>query len=226
MTGLVWRVTWQLIAFYLFLAALLFGTAGTFDWWGGWMYWAQFVVGGTAISIWLLVRDPGLLKERMAGAFQKEQPFWDKVLMVFLQVGFFAWLVLMALDRRWGSEMPRAMNYAGALLAATFFPMCWLVFRENPFAAPVVKIQEARAQRVITTGPYRFVRHPMYTGGVLYFIGMPLMMGSWWGLACAPIFIALFMVRIPLEERTLRKELDGYDEYAARVRYRLVPALW
>jgi protein-S-isoprenylcysteine O-methyltransferase Ste14 len=224
---MVWRLTWELALFCVFLTALLFGTAGTFAWWGGWAYIIQSLVGGIAICVWLLIRDPALLRERLTGAFQKDQLFWDKVLMGFVQIGFFAWLVLMAFDRRWSySHMPRSWNYAGAVVSSTFYLTCWLVFRENSFAAPVVKMQAERKQTVITTGLYRFVRHPMYAGGFFYFIGLPFLFGSWLGLACVPLFIALLMLRIPIEERMLRKDLAGYDAYAARVRYRLVPGLW
>jgi protein-S-isoprenylcysteine O-methyltransferase Ste14 len=87
-------------------------------------------------------------------------------------------------------------------------------------------MQTERSQKVITTGPYRLVRHPMYAGGFLYFVGLPFMFGSWLGLAVVPLFIALLLLRIPIEERMLRKNLEGYDEYAARVRYRLVPGVW
>jgi len=104
--------------------------------------------------------------------------------------------------------------------------VCWWVFRENSFAAPVVKIQDERNQKVVTTGPYRFVRHPMYAGGLFYFFALPFMFGSWLGLAVVPIFIALLLARIPIEERMLRNDLAGYDAYAARVRYRLVPGVW
>ena len=122
--------------------------------------------------------------------------------------------------------MPRSWNYAGLAISSLFFVMNVLVFQANAFAAPVVKIQEERNQTVATTGPYRFVRHPMYAGGLFYFIGIPLMLGSWLGLAFVPFFIAVFMIRIPIEERMLRKDLAGYDAYAARVRYRLVPGIW
>lgn len=109
-------------------------------------------------------------------------------------------------------------------LLSTLFTL-W-VFRENSFAAPVVKLQAERAQRVISTGPYAHVRHPMYSGMMLFFAGVPLLLGSWWGLAMTPLFLALFAVRIRIEERTLREGLPDYADYAARVRYRLLPGVW
>jgi protein-S-isoprenylcysteine O-methyltransferase Ste14 len=100
------------------------------------------------------------------------------------------------------------------------------VFRTNSFAAPVVKVQTERHHHVISTGPYALVRHPMYASVMLFFIGAPLTLGSWWGLAFVPVFFAMFAFRTGIEERTLRAGLSGYADYAARVRYRLVPGLW
>jgi len=119
-----------------------------------------------------------------------------------------------------------ALNIVGALLIPIGFFIAWLTFRENSFAAPVIKIQEERGQRVIGTGPYRIVRHPMYAGAMVYMIGMPLLLGSWLGLLVLPLIFGALAVRIFIEEDALRKGLAGYAEYAARVRYRLVPGIW
>ena len=169
-----------------------------------------------------------ILKERMGGPFQKGQAFWDKVFMAFIIVVWFSWLVLMALDaKRWSlSHMPEALNYAGAVLIPIGFFIVWLTFRENSFAAPVIKIQKERGQRVISTGPYRIVRHPMYVGGLLYMIGMPLLLGSRLGLLVLPLIVGALSVRIFIEEAALRQGLPGYGDYAARVRYRLIPGVW
>ncbi len=123
-------------------------------------------------------------------------------------------------------HMPEAMSAAGAVLIPIGFFIVWLTFRENSFAAPVIKIQEERGQRVISTGPYRIVRHPMYAGATLYMIGMPLLLGSWLGLLVLPLIFGALPVRIFIEEAALRRGLPGYGEYAARVRYRLVPGVW
>jgi protein-S-isoprenylcysteine O-methyltransferase Ste14 len=100
------------------------------------------------------------------------------------------------------------------------------VFRENSFAAPVVKVQAERGHHVIDTGPYAWVRHPMYSGVSLFFVGAPLLIGSWWGAAVAPLFVVLFAIRVRIEERTLMAGLPGYADYVARVRYRLLPGIW
>jgi len=180
------------------------------------------------VTLGLARHDPGLLKERMSAPFQKDQVFWDKVFIAFIIVVWFSWLVLMALDaKRWNlSHMPEALNYAGAVLIPIGFFIVWLTFRENSFAAPVIKIQEERGQRVISTGPYGIVRHPMYAGATLYMIGMPLLLGSWLGLLVLPLIVGALSVRIFIEEDALRKGLPGYGDYAARVRYRLIPGVW
>jgi len=169
-----------------------------------------------------------ITQRAQGGPFPKGQAFWDKVFMAFIIVVWFGWLVLMALDaKRWNlSQMPEALNYVGAVLIPIGFFIVRLTFRENSFAAPVVKIQEERGQRVISTGPYRIVRHPMYAGATLYMIGMPLLLGSWLGLLVLPLILGALSVRIFIEEAVLRKGLRGYGDYAARVRYRLIPGVW
>ena len=223
---MTWGNSIKALFWIVSIGALLFLSAGTLDWRGAWMFMAEFVIGALAVTLWLAWRDPGLLKERMGGPFQKGQAFWDKVFMAFIIVVWFGWLILMALDaKRWNlSHMPEALNYAGAVLIPIGFFIVWLTFRENSFAAPVIKIQEERGQRVISTGPYRIVRHPMYAGGILYMIGM--LLGSWLGPLVLPLILGALSVRVFIEEATLRRGLPGYGEYTRRVRYRLVPGVW
>lgn len=209
------------------MGALLFAAAGTLHWPGAWVLLATFVLLGPLCGWWLYRIDPALLAERLRPVLQKDQPAADKGFMIVFIVAMLGWLIAMGLDRRHlASEMPLAMQALGLVLylASTLFTL-W-VFRENSFAAPVVKLQAERAQRVISTGPYGYVRHPMYSGMILFFASVPLILGSRWGLAIAPLFLALLAVRIRIEERTLTAGLPGYAEYAARVRYRLLPGLW
>jgi protein-S-isoprenylcysteine O-methyltransferase Ste14 len=207
---------------------LLFGGAGTPDWPSAWVYLAVFGAATLAVSLWLASADPALLEERMKPPLQKEQKAWDKVFMMSMGVAFLAWIVLQALDaRRFGwSHVPVALQALGdALTVASFAGIAW-VYRTNSFAAPVIKLQAGRKQTVISTGPYAFVRHPMYAFGGFTFIGMPLALGSWWGLlGVLPLFAALHG-RTLGEEQMLRAELDGYDDYARRVRWRYAPGLW
>jgi protein-S-isoprenylcysteine O-methyltransferase Ste14 len=211
-----------------FIGALLFVPAGTLDWPQAWIFLGEFVIGSLAITVWLARHDPGLLKERMGGPFQKEQASRDKLFMALIIVVWYGWLALMALDaRRWQlSHMPPALAIIGAILIAVGFVIVWLTFRENSFAAPVIKIQEQRGQHVIDTGPYGVVRHPMYAGASLYLLGMPLLLGSWLGLLVLPLIFAALIVRIFIEESTLRIGLHGYDEYTRRVHQRVIPGVW
>ena len=210
------------------MAALLFWPAGTLDWWGAWVLLGEYIVASWLVGLWLWRHDPELLRERAGDSFQKKQLFWDKVITLVFLVAFSGWLVLMAFDaKRWQlSQMPRELGYGGAALIALSFFIQWLIFRANPFASSVVRIQEERKQIVITTGPYRIVRHPMYAGMLFFLIGVPLLLGSRIGLIGVPFMVALLMVRTLIEESALRKDLVGYSEYAARVRYRLVPYVW
>ncbi|QQO22936.1 isoprenylcysteine carboxylmethyltransferase family protein [Bradyrhizobium diazoefficiens] len=209
------------------MGALLFASAGTLHWPSAWLFLATCILLGPLCGWWLYRIDPALLAERLRPVLQKDQPAADKAFMSVFVVAMLAWLALMGVDRRvQSSDMPVALQAVGfaLFLLSTLFTL-W-VFRENSFAAPVVKLQAERAQRVISTGPYAHVRHPMYSGMVLFFTGVPLLLGSWWGLAMVPILVALFAIRIGIEERTLREGLPGYADYAARVRYRLVPGVW
>jgi protein-S-isoprenylcysteine O-methyltransferase Ste14 len=210
------------------IGVLLFVPAGTLDWPQAWIFLAEFVLGGSALTLWLARHDPALLRERMRSPIQKEQTPWDKLFMGFIMLLWYGWLALMALDaRRWQlSHMPLALAVVGVILIAVGFLIVWLTFRENSYAAPVIKIQEQRGQHVIDTGPYGVVRHPMYVGGVLYMLGMPLLLGSWLGLIVLPLILAALILRIFIEEDALRTGLRGYDEYTRRVRYRVIPGVW
>lgn len=221
------RLLLQNTVFVVAMGALLFACAGTLHWPAAWTFLATSALLGPLCGWWLYRIDPALLAERLRPVLQKDQPAADKMFMTLFVVAMLAWLVVMGLDRRvQSSDMPVALQALGfgLFLASTLFTM-W-VFRENSFAAPVVKLQTEREQHVISTGPYGYVRHPMYSGLVLFFTGVPLLLGSWWGLAMMPLLIALLAVRIPIEERTLREGLPGYTDYAARVRYRLIPGVW
>jgi protein-S-isoprenylcysteine O-methyltransferase Ste14 len=210
------------------MAALLFVPAGTLRWAAGWVFLAEMGGFGLLIGLWLARHDPALLAERMSMLVQPAQKRWDKVFMAGMVVVWVGWLVLMALDAvRWrSSHMPISLQAIGAVLIALCMYLAYLALHENSYAAPVVKIAIERGHRVVDSGPYAYIRHPMYAGALLFFIGTPLLLGSWWGLAVAPALAAVLCARAVLEERTLAQELPGYRDYAARVRYRLVPGVW
>jgi protein-S-isoprenylcysteine O-methyltransferase Ste14 len=213
--------------FVVAMGALLFASAGTLHWPGAWALLATSAVLGPACGLWLAKTDPALLAERMRLTAREEQPAADKKFMLVFAATALIWLVAMGLDRRLhASDMPLALQVLGlAMYLASIGFIMW-VFRENSFAAPVIKVQTARGHHVISTGPYAFVRHPMYSGVMLFFFGVPLLVGSWWGVALAPLFAILFAVRAGIEERALIAGLPGYADYAARVRYRLLPGIW
>ena len=219
-------LTLQIIAWTAVMAVVLLWPAGTFRYPGGWAFIFLFAVAGWVISFWLYRHNPRLLRERMASPIQRDQKAWDRVFLVLFICGFFGWMAFMAWDgsRAGFAAIPVWLQVAGAAGVVFGFAGGWLAFRENTFAAPVVKIQEG--QRPIDTGVYGIVRHPMYAGAVVYMVGMPLLLGSPRGLMLTPILIVALALRIVGEERTLIAELPGYDEYAARVRYRLVPYVW
>ena len=209
------------------MGALLFASAGTLHWPSAWVFLGSCALLGPLCGWWLYRVDPALLAERLRPVLQRDQPAADKAFMIVFVVAMLAWLAVMGFDRRaHASDMPVAVQELGLVLyvASTLF-ILW-VFHENSFAAPVVKLQAERAQRVVSTGPYAHVRHPMYSGMILFFAGVPLLLGSWWGLLMVPVVLALFAVRIGIEERTLREGLPGYSDYVTRVRYRLLPGVW
>jgi protein-S-isoprenylcysteine O-methyltransferase Ste14 len=213
--------------FVVAMGALLFAVAGTLHWPAAWVFLVTSAILGPASGLWLARTDPALLAERLRPTFQAGQPAADKKFMLAFVVAVLVWLIAIGLDRRaHASGVPLLLQVLGLAmyLVSTAFIM-W-VFRENSFAAPVVKVQAARHHRVVSSGPYAFVRHPMYSGVMLFFLGVPLLLGSWWGLALAPLFVVLFAIRARIEERALVEGLPDYADYAARVRYRLVPGLW
>ena len=212
----------------VFLGVILFGAAGTLNWPEAWIYLALTATMSFGGGFWLARHDPALLRERLGSLIQRDQKRWDKILMAVMLVLWTGWLVLMALDAKrfhW-SEVPLALQVAGFGLICLGSYVVWLTFRANSYAAPVIKIQKERGHLVVSTGPYGYVRHPMYAGALLFIAGVPLLLGSWWGLAAGAGLVLLIAMRAVLEERTLTAELAGYADYAARVRYRLVPHLW
>lgn len=225
---LIPKLMLQIVAMLAVFAALLFGAAGTWRWPSGWTFLALFAVLTLAVSLWLAKADPGLLEERMKSPVQRDQKPWDRVFLALLAVVYLGWLALIGLDaRRMGwSHVPVAVQIAGAILIVVSFAGIARVYRENSFAAPVIKMQAERHQTVISTGPYAVVRHPMYAFGLLQFAGMPLMLGSWWGLAAVPPIVAALVFRTLGEERMLKAELSGYEAYARRVRWRYAPGIW
>lgn len=208
--------------------ALLFLPAGTLAWPQGWAFLLLFAGCSLLTDIWLWRNDPALLRARMTSPLAAGQTPRDRRVMKVILVAFVGWIVLMALDaRRFGwSHTPLWAQIAGAgLIVATFWG--WFrVLRANRFAATTIQLQRDRGQKVVDTGPYAVVRHPMYAYDILLMLGAPLLLGSLWGLVALVVFIPLLAVRALGEEAMLLAGLPGYADYARKVRFRLAPGIW
>lgn len=221
------RLAVRIVEIFLLFAAPLFLAAGTLAWPEAWLFVGISTLGGLSIGVKLWRNDRALLAERLKPLVQPGQPLWDRLILASFAVLLVGWLVVMGLDRRFGwSSVPFLLSIASALIGLGCWLMMELVFRANTFLAPVVKIQHERDHSVVSDGPYAFVRHPMYAVQIVYFVAGSLLLGSWWGLIGAALLTIVLAVRVPLEEDQLRRNLAGYSDYMARVRYRLIPGLW
>jgi protein-S-isoprenylcysteine O-methyltransferase Ste14 len=225
---MIMRVAIQTTISVAVMGVILFVAAGDWGWPQGWAFLGEIAVSSFAVSWWLARHDPALLETRLSAPVQPDQRPWDRIFLAAGALVFAGWLVLCALDARrfqW-SLVPIWAQALGAALIALCMILVWQTFRFNTFAAPQIRIQKNREHRVITDGPYRIVRHPMYASALLMFVGTPLLLGSWWGLLFVPIGIVGIGIRAVGEERMLRRELPGYDDYARQVRFRMLPGLW
>lgn len=209
----------------LFMALLLFLPAGTLRYWQGWVFLAVFFGTSVLLTRYLMKYNRALLKRRLRGGPTAEKKRSQKIIMLAVSIGFVAQLVVPALDHRFSwTHVPLFAVIAGDLLTALGFYIVFLVYRENPFSSATVEI--AKDQRVISTGPYAIVRHPMYAGGLLYLIGIPLALASWWGLMPLVVMMPFLIWRLFDEEQLLSRELPGYREYCAKVRWRMIPGVF
>jgi protein-S-isoprenylcysteine O-methyltransferase Ste14 len=207
------------------MAALLFGAAGTLRYWQAWLFMAGFQGASIAIGIYLAINDPALLARRMnVGPAAEKEPA-QKIIMALAFAGMLALLIVPALDHRFGwSAVPPIVSLAGNILIGLGFLLMFFVFRENSYGASTIQV--AAGQTLASTGPYARVRHPMYAGAIVMLIGVPLALGSWWGLAVVVLVVPVLAWRLLDEERVLARDLPGYAEYMGKVRYRLVPYVW
>jgi protein-S-isoprenylcysteine O-methyltransferase Ste14 len=207
------------------MALLLFMPAWSLAWWEAWLYWAVFFACSLSITVHFLRADPNLIERRLGAGPLAEGKFAQKLIQSAASLFFVAILVVPSLGRRFGwprVPLPLALVADGLVIAG--FWLVFLVFRENSYASSVIRAESG--QRVITTGPYRFVRHPMYSGGITLVLFTPLALGSWWGLVPAILLAMVIVVRLFDEERFLAVELPGYVDYCSKVRYRLIPSVW
>jgi protein-S-isoprenylcysteine O-methyltransferase Ste14 len=204
---------------------LLFLPAGTSDYWQAWSFLAVFAASTLAPAAYLLRTNPAALERRMRAGPQAERRPVQKVVIGVAVVSALGQLVLCALDRRFGwSAVPAVVSVIGDLLVAVGLGIALLAVVQNSYAAANVTVEEG--QQTVSTGLYGFVRHPMYLGNLIMMGGIPLALGSYWGLLILVPGILVLAVRILDEERMLERELDGYRDYAQKVRHRLLPYIW
>lgn len=212
-----------------FFAVPLFVPAGTLGWWRAWVVMGVVFAGTLGPLVSLSRLHSGVIEERSRGAFVPGQLFWDKVIITVLLASYIGVIVFSSYDvfhlRLLGAPGAVVSSSGLALFVAGWW-IDYLALRENAFASGVVRHQEERNQRVIDTGVYARVRHPIYLGGGMMIVGLPLWLESYAGAALAAVPVATMIVRLFLEERFLRRELPGYAEYMQRVRYRLIPFVW
>ena len=212
---------------FLFVAVdiVLFGSAGTLQYGRAWVTLAVFFGCAAFITVWLWCRDRALLQRRVKGGPGSERDPMQNVVQALAGLAFLAAFAVPGLDRRFGwSHVPRAVWLTGDGMIATGFLIVFLTFRENTFTAGTIDVAEG--QHVIDSGPYSVVRHPMYAGAVIMIAGLPLALGSWWGLLPAVLIVPVLAWRLLREEAFLAGNLVGYSAYLDRVHYRLAPFFW
>src|SRR5512143_893003 len=215
----------QVFVLVLLMGLVLFLSAGRLDWPAAWIFLGFYVLVILTLGVWAMRKHPDVVNER--GKLENIKS-WDKALMIIYTVMLFVLLVVAGLDAgRFGwSVMPIALQVVGFAALAFAMAVTYWAMAINPFLSTVVRIQDDRGHYVVTSGPYRYVRHPMYAMMFFMYFGIALELGSWWALIPAGVIVIVFVVRTALEDRTLQAELPGYAEYAQHVRYRLVPGIW
>jgi protein-S-isoprenylcysteine O-methyltransferase Ste14 len=210
----------------LLMVAALFLSAWRWDWWNAWVYLGLYLAYLGYNMVVLLGRHKELVEERsQVGEGAKN---WDKVIGLVTGLGGFTILVVAGLDERfsWAGSIPNQVQIAAFVLLGLSYPLFTWAMVSNRFFSTVVRIQKDRGHTVQTGGPYRYVRHPGYASLLVSYLTMPFALGSLW--ACIPmaLLVANLFLRTTLEDRTLKSELEGYKEYASRVRFRLIPGIW
>lgn len=214
-----------LFFFIIALAVLLFLPAGTFHYWQAWVYLFLFSLSVIAITFYLMKKDPALLARRVNAGSAAEKEKSQKIIQFIAQFAFIAIFLIPSFDHRfaWSHVSPYITIIADILVVLGFF-IVFLVFKENTFTSAIIEVD--RNQKVITTGPYSVIRHPMYSGALLMLAATPPALGSWWGLLAFVLLTFVIVWRLLDEERYLSKNLSGYSAYCKKVRWRLVPLIF
>jgi len=228
-SGIGWKAWLRFAAFMLLLPMVLFIAAGRLDWVWAWVY-VGVAVSFTFISRIAVIRtNPDLLAERAQSLEREDVESWDRLIFFFIVlVGPLAMMIVAGLDERfgWSAQIPLALRLVAlAIMVPGYVVSAWAM-AVNRYYSAVVRIQKDRGQTVVTDGPYRFVRHPSYASGIVGWLVTPIMLGSLWAFIPCSLAALVTVIRTALEDKTLLEELDGYKEYAAQVRYRLLPGIW
>jgi protein-S-isoprenylcysteine O-methyltransferase Ste14 len=216
----------QILFVMLFMIAELLLASGQPGWVWAWIFIAMNLVGVLANSLVMLRYNPETVAERGAGKGMRD---WDKIVSGLYAISYYVLTILIAgLDARfaWTAPLAPAVNFAGVVAFALGFALFSWAMITNAYFATIVRIQAERGHAVCTTGPYRIVRHPGYVGAILQSLATPLLLGSLWALLPGVLAGCFIVIRTVLEDRMLCKELEGYLDYARRVRYRLLPGVW
>jgi protein-S-isoprenylcysteine O-methyltransferase Ste14 len=220
--GLIKTVSVRWLGFVIVLVALFFLPAGTFDYWEAWVYMLVLLVPAVVVLFYLLRKDPALVERRMR---TREREALQRLVVLLSYLWFVLVFLIPGFDRRFGwSDVPLGVVIAADVLVFVGYLIVFLVLRENSYASRVVDVE--REQKVVSTGPYSVVRHPMYMGVIVMYLMTPLALGSYWALIPAPLIIPILVARIRNEEQVLAKELPGYSGYMQKVIYRLIPGIW
>ncbi|MHB8086101.1 MAG: methyltransferase family protein [Dehalococcoidia bacterium] len=216
----VWILIWPVALLWL---------AGDWLWVEGWIFNVWLLALCFTTIIGLYIKDPALLAERYKQPGEIGQRGWDRYVVYGLLIGFISWIVIMPLDAKryaWTADFPIWVKAVGLIAMVLSFILFYRALMGNTFASPLVRIQTERRQQVISSGAYSIVRHPMYLGGILMFLGAPLLLGSFYGLLIGVLMLFLLAFRITGEEKMLVNELEGYADYRKKVKYRLIPFIW
>ena len=225
MEDLHWRALIGILRAFFIMVVATFVPVWTFRYWQGWGCLASFFLPACAISVWVGKHDPALLERRLKAGPTAEKETGQKIVQAITTVVFLADFTIPALDHRFGwSSVPAYVAISGDVLMLAGFAITFAVFKTNTYTSGIIEVAED--QRVISTGPYAVVRHPLYSGALIMLFGIPLALGSWWGMLInVPLTVAVIW-RLLDEERFLGEHLPGYAEYKEKVHYRLVPGVW
>ncbi|MBC8446412.1 MAG: isoprenylcysteine carboxylmethyltransferase family protein [Chloroflexi bacterium] len=226
--GVSWKAWLRFAAFTLLLPMVLFIAAGRLNWVMGWVYVGS-VVFSTLLSRVIVMRtNPDLLAERAQSLEREDVKGWDRMLLFFLFLLGLLWMIVAGLDERfgWSPRIPLALQLVALVIMVLGYVVGIWAMVVNRYFSAVVRIQKDRGQTAVTDGPYRFVRHPAYATSIVSCLATPILLGSLWALIPSGLVVLVTVIRTALEDKTLLEELDGYVDYARRVRYRLLPGVW